>query len=132
MCLSSILSPNAMIEHYNVFTGGRWPREENFILSRYLLDHVDPEYVIRVFHGLDRAKLYLYFTPDILYYGHPYHHIEVLITEKFLIPGLINARSYWDFYGGRLFVRYAGYIDPVKISEGSTIFTGWKWVIVWE
>jgi len=132
MCLAAILSPNAMIEEYNVFTGGRWPRIENFILSRYLLDHVDPEYVVKVFHGLDRAKLYLYFTPDILYYGHPYHHIEVLITEKFLIPRLINARSYWDFYGGRLFVRYAGYIDPIKISEGSTIFTGWKWVMVWE
>jgi len=132
MCLATALSPNAMLEQYNVFSGGRWPRIENFILSRYLIDYIDPGYVIRVFNWLDRARLNIYFTPDILYYGHPYHHIEVLITEKFLIPGLINTRSYWDFYGGRFFVRYAGYIDPIKISEGSTIFTGWKWVMVWE
>jgi len=132
MCLATTLSPNAMLEQYNIFTGGRWPRIENFILSSYLIDHVDLGYVIKVFNWLDRARLHIYFTPDILYYGHPYHHIEVLITEKFLIPELINARSYWDFYGGRLFVRYAGYIDPVEIAEGSTIFSGWKWVMVWE
>ena len=131
MCLTSILSPNAMIEHYNVFTGGRWPREENFILSRFLVDHVDLEYVISVFNRFQKARLNLYFTHDILYYGHPYHHVEVLLTEKFLIPRLINAKSYWDF-AGRLFVKYSGYIDLIDTSSESIVFNGWKWTMTWK
>jgi hypothetical protein len=131
MCLASILSPNAMIEQYNVFTGGRWPRIENFILSHYLVYHVDPRYVANVFYGLEEAKLNLYFTQDILYYGYPYHHINVLLTERFLIPGIINARSYWDF-PGRLFVKYSGYIDYTKFINESIIFNGWKWYMSWD
>jgi len=131
MCLASILSPNAMIEQYNVFTGGRWPRIENFILSSYLVHYVDPEYVINVFYGREGAMLNLYFTPDILYYGYPYHHINVLLTERFLIPGVINARSYWDFSGGRLFVKYAGYIDYEEIINESIVFNGWRWIMTW-
>jgi len=131
MCLTSILSPSAMVEHYNVFTGGRWPRIENFILSRYLIDNVNPEYVVSVFYMMDKAKLNIYLAPDILYYGHPYHHIEVLLTEKFLIPGIINARTYWDFYGGRLFLKYASNIDFSKISNENVIFSGWKWIMTW-
>jgi hypothetical protein len=131
MCLASILSPNAMIEEYNIFTGGRWPRIENFILSHYLVYHVDPRYVANVFYGWEKAKLNLYFAQDILYYGYPYHHINVLLTERFLIPGIINARSYWDFSGGRLFVKYAGYINYTKIIDESMIFNGWKWFMTW-
>jgi hypothetical protein len=131
MCLASILSPNAMIEQYNVFTGGRWPRIENFILSHYFVYHVDPGYVANVFYRLEEAKLNLYFTQDILYYGHPYHHINVLLTERFLIPGTINARSYWDFSGKRLFVEYAGYIDYTKVISESVVFNGWKWIATW-
>jgi len=131
MCLASILSPNAMIEEYNIFTGGRWPRIENFILSHYLVYHVDPRYVANVFYGWEKAKLNLYFAQDILYYGHPYHHINVLLTERFLIPGTINARSYWDFSGGRLFVKYTGYINYTKIIDESMIFNGWKWFMTW-
>jgi len=132
MCLASVLSPNAMIEEYNIFTGGRWPRIENFILSHYLVYHVDPRYVANVFYGWEKAKLNLYFAQDILYYGHPYHHIDVLLTERFLIPGIINARSYWDFSGGRLFLKYAGYIDYTKIINESVIFNGWKWIMTWD
>ena len=132
MCLASILSPNGMVEQYNVFTGGRWPRIENFILSRYLVYYVDSRYAANVFYGWEEAKLNLYFTPDILYYGYPYHHINVLLTERFLIPGIINARSYWDFSGGRLFVKYAGYINYTKIIDESIIFNGWKWFVTLE
>jgi hypothetical protein len=131
MCLASVLSPNAMIEEYNIFTGGRWPRIENFILSHYLVYHVDSRYVANVFYGWEKAKLNLYFAPDILYYGYPYHHINVLLTERFLIPGIINARSYWDFFGGRLFVKYAGYINYTKVIDESMIFNGWKWFMTW-
>ncbi|MCC6056252.1 MAG: hypothetical protein LM583_06215 [Desulfurococcaceae archaeon] len=131
MCLASILSPNAMIEEYNIFTGGRWPRIENFILSHYLVYNVDPRYVANVFYGWEKAKLNLYFAQDILYYGYPYHHINVLLTERFLIPGVINARSYWDFSGGRLFVKYAGYIDYEEIINESIVFNGWRWIMTW-
>ena len=132
MCLASILSPNAMTEQYNVFTGGRWPRIENFILSRYLVDNVDSSYVINVFYSSENTKLNLYFAPDISYYGYPYHHINVLLTERFLIPGVINARSYWDFTGGKLFVKYAGYINYTKIMNEGIVFNGWKWIMTWE
>lgn len=131
MCLSSILSPNAMVEQYKVFTGGRWPRLENFILSRFLIDHVSPEYVVSVFNGWQKARLNLYFTHDILYYGHPYHHIEVLLTEKFLIPKVIDARSYWDF-SGRLFVNYAGYTNSINATTEDVVFSGWRWVMTWK
>ncbi|MCC6056523.1 MAG: hypothetical protein LM583_07600, partial [Desulfurococcaceae archaeon] len=98
----------------------------------YLVHYVDPEYVINVFYGREGAMLNLYFTPDILYYGHPYHHIDVLLTERFLISGIINARSYWDFSGGRLFVKYAGYIDYEEIINESIVFNGWRWIMTWE
>lgn len=131
MCLSSVLSPNAMIEQYNVFTGGRWPREENFILSRFLINHVSLEYVASVFNGWENARLNLYFTCDILYYGYPYHHINVLLTERFLIPRLINARSYWDF-AGRLFVKYSGYVYSIDLLNDNVVFNGWKWIMTWR
>jgi len=132
MCLASTLSPNAMIEQYNVFTGGRWPRIENFILSSYLIYSVDPGYVINVFYGREKAMLNLYFTPDISYYGYPYSHINVLLTGRFLIPGVINAKSYWDFSGGRLFVKFAGYIDYGEIINEGIVFNGWKLIMTWE
>jgi len=131
MCLSSVLSPNAMIEQYNVFTGGRWPREENFVLSRFLIDHVSLEYVAKVFNGWERARLNLYFAHDISYYGYPYHHINVLLTERLLIPRLIDARSYWDFVG-RLFVNYSGFVDSIDVSSEDIIFSGWRWVMTWR
>jgi hypothetical protein len=121
-----------MIEQYKIFTGGRWPRIENFILSRYLIYNVDIEYVINVFYGREEAKLYLYFAPGISYYGYPFHHINVLLTERFLIPGVINTRSYWDFFGGRLFVKYASYINYTKIMNECIVFNGWKWIMTWE
>jgi len=132
MCLTSIFSPNAMVEHYNVFTGGRRPRVENFVLSSYLLNNVDPEYVVKVFYKLEKARLNLYFTPDILYYGHPYHHINILLVEKFLISGLIDARSYWDFTGEKSFAKYAGSIVMLDALNESIVFNGWKWVMTWK
>ena len=130
MCLATILSPNAVIEQYNVFTGARWPRIENFVLSHYLVYNVDPGYVANVFYGWEKAKLNLYFAQDILYYGYPYHHINVLLTERFLIPGIIKARSYWDF-PGRLFVEYSGYVNYIKVINESVVFNGWKWIATW-
>ncbi|MEM1510434.1 MAG: hypothetical protein QW096_11280 [Thermofilaceae archaeon] len=131
LCISSVLSPNAMIEHYNVFTGGRWPRVENFILSNFLIEHVDSGYVIDVFKGVQEARLHLFFADDILLYGHPYHHVNTLIVEKFLIPGIIEARSYWDFLG-RLFVKYEGYIGLINETRKNIVFNGWKWVATWN
>jgi len=131
MALISVLSPNALIEQYNIFTGGRWPRVENFVLSEVVFNHVDRGYIEAVFYGVERARLRLYFTDDILLYGHPYHHIECLIVEKLLIPGIINTRSYWDFYG-RFFLTYGGFADNLNASVESIIFDGWRWIGTWS
>lgn len=130
LCISSILSPNSMTEQYNVFTGGRWPRIENFILSKFIVEHVDLTYVKDVFVRHRSPALYLYFDHDIYLYGPPYHTINVLLVEKFLIPGLIDARSYWDFVG-RGFVIYGGYTDSLHYTNKSIVFNGWKWVATW-
>ncbi|MEM3804701.1 MAG: hypothetical protein QXV08_01325 [Desulfurococcus sp.] len=133
MCILSILSPNSLIEQYNVFTGGRWARVENFILTRELFEMLDYSYVASVFNGFEEAKLTLYLPQDILLYGHPYHHVECLIVERILIPGIVNARSYWDFYSGnRMFLR-SEYLDsPNQLANTSIIFSGWKWVLAWK
>jgi len=130
MALVSALSPNALIEQYNLFTGGRWPRVENFILSKYVFDHVDLQYVTAAFTGTEKAKLHLYFASDILLYGHPAHHISVLIVERLLIPGIINTRSYWDFVG-RHFLAYEWYYDELNMHKENIVFNGWKWMITW-
>jgi len=130
MALVSVLSPNALIEQYNLFTGGRWPRVENFILSKYVFDHVDVHYVTATFTGTEKAKLHLYFASDILLYGHPAHHISVLIVERLLIPGIIHARSYWDFVS-RHFLAYEWYYDELDMHKENIVFNGWKWMITW-
>jgi len=129
--LISVLSPNALTEQYNLFTGGRWPRIENFILAKFLFDHIDLNYVTAVFYGVEKPKLTLYLSNDILLYGHPYHQIECLIVERLLIPGIINTRSYWDFYWGRLFLTYKIGYEFDALSE-NVILNAWKWVAAWK
>jgi len=130
MALISVLSPNALIEQYNLFTGGRWPRVENFVLSEFIFDHIDLHYVTATFTGAEKTKLHLYFASDILLYGSPAHHICVLTVERFLIPGIIHTRSYWDFVG-RNFLTYEGYYDQLDIHVENIVLNGWKWIVTW-
>jgi hypothetical protein len=128
--LFTLFSPNALIEQYNIFTGGRWARIENFILSKIVIYNVDQHYVEDTYYGVIKTMLYVYFYPDILYYGHPYHQIDVLFTQRFLIPGIINVRSYWDVYN-RYFIAYGGYLNNSMVGASNIVINGWKWVVTW-
>lgn len=128
--LLTLFSPNAIIEQYNIFTGGRWARIENFILSKIIVYNVDQHYVENTYYGTNKTMLYIYFYTDILYYGHPYHQIDVLFVERFLIPGIINAKSYWDAYN-RYFITYGGYLHNSMIGAQNIVLNGWKWIVVW-
>jgi len=132
MTLISVLSPNALTEQYNVFTGGRWPRVENFVLSEFVFDHVDQNYAVAVFYGTETARLKLYFSNDILLYGHPYLDIDCLIVERLLIPGIVNTRSYWDFQGGRFFLTYGGFVSELNPSTENIVLNAWRWVGTWS
>jgi hypothetical protein len=128
--LFTLFSPNTLIEQYNIFTGGRWARIENFILSKIVVYNVDQHYVEDTYYGVIKTMLYVYFYPDILYYGHPYHQIDVLFTQRFLIPGIINVRSYWDVYN-RYFIAYGGYLNNSMVGASNIVINGWKWVVTW-